>query len=63
MTKIDGILDTISAEGKEAILCGDLNCCFMSRKRDILECKQLKSLFNSLNCKQLIPVTDITRVG
>ena len=54
MTKLDGILNTISAGGKEAILCGDLNCCFMSGKRDVLECKQLKSLFNALNYKQLI---------
>ena len=54
MTKLEGILDTISAEGKEAILCGDFNCCFMSGKSDVLECKQLKLLFNSLNYKQQI---------
>ena len=54
MFKLNGILDTASAEGKEMLLFGDFNCCFMSSHRNDSDCKQLKSLFRSLNIKQLI---------
>ena len=54
MVKLNGILDTASAEGKEMLLFGDFNCCFMSSHRNDSDCKQLKSLFRSLNIKQLI---------
>lgn len=54
MVKLNGILDTASAEGKGVLLFGDFNCCFMSSHRNDSDCKQLKSLFRSLNIKQLI---------
>ena len=54
MVKLNGILDTASAEGKEMLLFGDFNCCFMSSHRNDSDCKQLKSLFRSLHIKQLI---------
>ena len=54
MVKLNGMLDTASSEGKEMLLFGDFNCCFMSSHRNDTDCKQLKSLFRSLNIKQLI---------
>ena len=54
MVKLNSILDTATADGKEILLFGDFNCCFMSAHRNNSECKQLKSLFKSLNLKQLI---------
>ena len=54
MVKLNGVLDTASAEGKEMLLFGDLNCCFMSSHFNDSDCKQLKSLLRSLNIKQLI---------
>ena len=54
MVKLNSILDTVTANGKEILLFGDFNCCFMSAHRNNSECKQLKSLFKSLNLKQLI---------
>ena len=54
MVKLNGMLDTASSEGKEMLLFGDFNCCFMSSHRNDTDCNQLKSLFRSLNIKQLI---------
>ena len=54
MVKLNGILDTASTEGKDVFLFGDFSCCFISSHRDDSDCKQLKSLFRSLNIKQLI---------
>ena len=54
MVKLNSILDTATADGKEILLFGDFNCCFMSAHRNNSECKQLISLFKSLNLKQLI---------
>ena len=54
MKKLSDILDTASAEGKELLLFGDFNSCFMSSHRNNSDCKQLKSLFRSMNIKQLI---------
>lgn len=53
MAKLNCILDSTTADGKEILLFGDFNCCFMSAHRNS-ECKQLKTLFKSLNFKQLI---------
>lgn len=49
MAKLNCILDTANADGKEILLFGDL-----SAHRNNSECKQLKTLFKSLNFKQLI---------
>ena len=38
MVKLNGILDTTSAEGKEMLLFGDFNCCFMSSHRNDSDC-------------------------
>ena len=54
MAKLNCILDTATADGKEILLFGDFNCCFMSAHRNNSECKQLKTLFESLNFKQFI---------
>jgi len=54
MAKLNCILDTAIADGKEILLFGDLSYCFMAAHRNNSECKQLKTLFNSLNFKQLI---------
>ena len=54
MVKLNGILDTASSEGKEMLLFGDFSRCFMSSHWNDCGCKQLKSLFRSLNIKQLI---------
>ena len=54
MAKLNSILDSVAAEGKEFLVFGDFNCCFMSPQRNNAECKQLKSLFKSMNIKQLI---------
>lgn len=48
MVKLNSILDIASSEGKEVLLFGDFNCCFMSSHRNGADCKQLKSLFRSL---------------
>ena len=53
MAKLNCILDTATADDKEILLFGNFNCCFMSAHRNS-ECKQLKTLFKSLNFKQLI---------
>ena len=45
MVKLNDTFDTFTAEGKEIILCGDLNCCFMSAHQNDTDCKQLKSIF------------------
>lgn len=54
MVKPNGILETASTKGKEKLLFGDFNCCFMPSHRNYSDCKQLKSLLRSLNIKQLI---------
>ena len=54
IAKLNCILDTATADGKEILLFGDFNCCFMSAHRNNSECKQLKTLFKSLNFNQLI---------
>ena len=54
MIRLNSILDIASAEGKEMLLFGDFNCCFMSGHHNDSDCKQLKLLFRSLNIKQLI---------
>ena len=54
MAKLNSILDSVAAEGKEFLVFGDFNCCFMSPQRNNAECKQLKSLLKSMNIKQLI---------
>lgn len=54
MVKLNSILETATANCKEILLFGDFNCCLISAHRNNSECKQLKSLFKSLNLKQLI---------
>ena len=54
------VLDSVSAHGQEVILCGDLNCYFLSTYRNDPECKRLKSIFSCLDFKQLI--TEPTRI-
>ena len=54
MTKLDNILACAAVEGKETILTGDFNCCFMSSKRNNPDSKQLKSFLKSMSFKQLI---------
>ena len=54
LVKLNSILDTATANGKEILLFSDFNCCFISAHHNNSECKQLKSLFKSLNLRQLI---------
>ena len=54
MTKLNIMLDLVLAQGKEVILTGDFNCCFMSNSRNNSDCNQLKSLFRYSDLKQLI---------
>ena len=54
MTKLDIILACAAVQGKETILTGDFNCCFMSSKCNSPDSEQLKSLFKSMSFKQLI---------
>ena len=54
MTKLHIILACAAVQGKETILTGEFNCCFMSSKCNSPDSKQLKSLFKSMSFKQLI---------
>ena len=54
MTKLNNMLDLVLAQGKEVILTGDFNCCFMSNSRNNSDCNQLKSLCRYSDLKQLI---------
>ncbi|XP_048582992.1 uncharacterized protein LOC5512908 isoform X1 [Nematostella vectensis] len=60
MVKLNYMLDSVSAQGQEVILCGDFNCCLLSSKRNDPDCRQLKSIFSCLDFKQLI--TKPTRI-
>ena len=60
MDKLSGMMDSVSAQGQEAILCGDFNCCFMSSSRNDPDCRRLKSLFSCFDFKQII--TEPTRI-
>ena len=56
MTRLDGIMDNTTAQGNEVLVLGDFNCNFLFSISlcTAPECKQLKTLFNSLQLKQLI---------
>ena len=44
MIKFNNMLGTTGAQGKELLLLGDFNCCFISSTRNNTDRQQLKSL-------------------
>ena len=52
--KFNTMLDFATAQGNEAILLSDLNCCFLPNKHNDSDCKQLKSIFHCFDFSQLI---------
>ena len=54
MEALDEVLHIASAEEKEVIIMGDLNCNFMSGAKSHSETKKLKGIFRAMNFSQLV---------
>ena len=54
MEALDEVLHIASAEEKEVIIMGDLNCNFMSGAKSHSETKKLKGIFGAMNFSQLV---------